>query len=669
MLHTKAAPTRFLLLLANAALGIAKERAKKTMISPSSASLPKIPGVHREIDGYMRLVLAKQNRDKGVGGREEASGGDSSIEDLNPSISMNGEIEEEAIAHMTLATTPPSKMCNKTKAALVKRPAWLSDESQVLHFVAYLLDQPFEDGGRVISPSLSACSQIRVFMITYYLDDSTLSMDEKRQANSGMLQGKFLRRMKVQKPHANEGEGYYRPEDINIGGDICILGRTFRVIDANKQTRSWYKEKFNVTLPVAIVPDNQLAQGQHTNKLQNSLAQQQSNRVPREKGEYYKKDRSVMRFFCKYQDYRLHGDTCDYILYYYLIDDTFEIKEKAATGRQSFPNLLRRQKLPKGSFHVPSAYGGVSNRSDDLDNEVEYYTWKDLLCGKAISVYGKYLLLMGCDKLTSEWYANQGIHQQLLPIGQEEVKHESDIVVPPYNGFGNERDLYAMGVSLEPKESNHEDYNRFVKGDKKVGRFQVQLINVQGTNATRSFVVNYFLVDDTLSIFEPPVRNSGIVGGIFLARGRYKKYIPAKTEMGDAAAEPPSEKPTTNGGGKFSRWLCPTDFVPGSIITFETPQSGSRLFTIEVVGFDEYTRKLLEDKSIFPISSAQLALIRLSEIVCSGGIRARTFLQAQDKRCVGTLPLHTFVEALTTLEDLASAAPSAKPGFFRLVEG
>ncbi len=89
---------------------------------------------------------------------------------------------------------------------------------------------------------------------------------------------------------------------------------------------------------------------------------------------------------------------------------------------------------------------------------------------------------------------------------------------------------------------------------------------------------------------------------------------------------------------------------------------------MEIVGFDEYTRKLLEDKSIFPMSCAHLALIRLSEIVCSGGIQARTLLQAQDKPRVGALPFDTFVEALTDLEDLASAAPNAKPGFFRLVE-
>lgn len=47
----------------------------------------------------------------------------------------------------------------------------------------------------------------------------------------------------------------------------------------------------------------------------------------REKGEFYKKDRKVLRFFCKYKDSRLQGDKRDYILYYYLLNDTVEIKE------------------------------------------------------------------------------------------------------------------------------------------------------------------------------------------------------------------------------------------------------------------------------------------------------------------------------------------------------
>jgi hypothetical protein len=77
------------------------------------------------------------------------------------------------------------------------------------------------------------------------------------------------------------------------------------------------------------------------------------------------------------------------------------------------------------------------------------------------------------------------------------------------------------------------------------------------------------------------VRNSGVVGGLFLARGRYKKYIPAVGQ--EAEGTRLSEKLTMDGGlmearvglgGQLSRWLRPTDFVPGSVVTFEMPQSG-----------------------------------------------------------------------------------------------
>lgn len=37
------------------------------------------------------------------------------------------------------------------------------------------------------------------------------------------------------------------------------------------------------------------------------------------------------------------------------------------------------------------------------------------------------------------------------------------------------------------------------------------------------FIISYFLSDDTILVFEPPQRNSGILGGKFLERGRIKK--------------------------------------------------------------------------------------------------------------------------------------------------
>lgn len=44
-------------------------------------------------------------------------------------------------------------------------------------------------------------------------------------------------------------------------------------------------------------------------------------------------------------------------------------------------------------------------------------------------------------------------------------------------------------------------------------------------DTTRNLILNFFEFDQTISIYEPPVRNSGVDGGLFLARGKYKKYI------------------------------------------------------------------------------------------------------------------------------------------------
>lgn len=85
----------------------------------------------------------------------------------------------------------------------------------------------------------------------------------------------------------------------------------------------------------------------------------------------------------------------------------------------------------------------------------------------------------------------------------------------------------------------------------------------------RELILNFFLFDDTLSIYEPPVRNSGVMGGLFLARGKYKKYInkkrPNNTNNGPATDSEPSSL-----GGSLSRFLRPADFLLSAPpVTFE----------------------------------------------------------------------------------------------------
>ena len=55
--------------------------------------------------------------------------------------------------------------------------------------------------------------------------------------------------------------------------------------------------------------------------------------------------------------------------------------------------------------------------------------------------------------------------------------------------------------------------------------------------------------------------------------------------------------------------------------------TGSKLFTLKLVGHDEYTRKLLENREIFPQSSAQLAAARLAEALSSAKLPVRGALR------------------------------------------
>jgi hypothetical protein len=95
------------------------------------------------------------------------------------------------------------------------------------------------------------------------------------------------------------------------------------------------------------------------------------------------------------------------------------------------------------------------------------------------------------------------------------------LVVPPYNGFGNEQDslgyVYKL-VPLPPKK----DFFKFVDNDKVVLRYSAKLNTTIQEDLERRFIISYYLADNTVSVYEPPVRNSGIEQGKFLERKKYK---------------------------------------------------------------------------------------------------------------------------------------------------
>jgi hypothetical protein len=58
-------------------------------------------------------------------------------------------------------------------------------------------------------------------------------------------------------------------------------------------------------------------------------------------------------------------------------------------------------------------------------------------------------------------------------------------------------------------------------------RFNAVFAAPKPEDSNRQFIITYFLNDDSLQIYEPPVKNSGFWTGKFLERGIYK------SEQGD----------------------------------------------------------------------------------------------------------------------------------------
>jgi len=109
------------------------------------------------------------------------------------------------------------------------------------------------------------------------------------------------------------------------------------------------------------------------------------------------------------------------------------------------------------------------------------------------------------------------------------------------------------------------DFNKLFNNDGMVLRFTSKYVNPKPEDVDRRFVLNFHLFDDTLSIHEPPQRNTGIVTGKFLEKG---------VHLNQAT------------GQLFE----PQDMLPGNIVKIFNHE-------FEVLDMDEYTRKYFEDPS------------------------------------------------------------------------
>jgi len=231
-----------------------------------------------------------------------------------------------------------------------------------------------------------------------------------------------------------------------------------------------------------------------------------------------------------------------------------------------------------------------------------------------VSVFGRDLLICDCDDFTKLFMEeNFGMQYEGRTISLEEDRPDQPrMEIPPYTGFGSEEDSLGSFYSLVPK-APRQNWAHYFENDKKILRFISQLDTNAPEDRERLFIVSYYLADDTISVYEPPARNSGFMGGKFMERCQAKD-------------------PETN------ELYVAKDFKVGGMMTF-------RCHRFVLIEADEYTLNYMENKK-FPASDVTAIVAKLKEKFIEQAALIRDVFRRVDEDHSGTLSMSEFKQAL-----------------------
>jgi hypothetical protein len=311
---------------------------------------------------------------------------------------------------------------------------------------------------------------------------------------------------------------------------------------------------------------------------------------------------------------KIVGITKRYSLTYNLGDQTMEIrvvKEKRSTYDE-VTSLLKKSRLAKNWREVQKGNAAV------------YYEPADLICGKIIECYGRFLLLTDCDAFTRRMYEDMGILQRQIVISdyaKPEVKHYIPKLGDGFLAIGSEEDTLASVPGM-PKP--FKDLEKMQRNQGRILRCKTKLITDKEIDRGRTFMVTFRLEDDSVQIYEEIVRNSGLGGGNFLKRGKYINTLPHD-----------SVKP---------RGFQATDFYLGNVFCI----NGSEM---QIVEMDNLSLKFCESyPEEFPMFDTFQIVQHVIDKVASKRLDVRQEMVKYDRNGVGYLPRELFVHVLDEIE-------------------
>merc|ERR1712216_810498 len=293
--------------------------------------------------------------------------------------------------------------------------------------------------------------------------------------------------------------------------------------------------------------------------------------------QFLQNDRKVLRFYAYWDDMTRYGARQYFVMNYFLSDDTVEINNNYArnSGRHPYPVFFTRGplELQPTTTHTPGMIKMHSPLLSPADIEV----------GKTIPVYGRLFLIYDCDDATKE-FMEQYMGKVVTPVPvPDEAKVHLQLLYPPHNGFGGDEDSLGSCLQLRPKPPK-KDLVKLMTNSDRILRYEAVPQNNVPEDMHRKFIIEVYLMDDSIGVGEVKQRNSGCWEGKFRKRGL-------------------TTNPAT--GVNFT----PGDFFVGAEVTISA-------MPMLIVRTDEYSLKFMEmNPTVFPQSSFPLLCLKLSPLL------------------------------------------------------
>lgn len=416
------------------------------------------------------------------------------------------ELEDLATATARLTYQSPRTLVKDVVDEFV--PAHVAFDKQVMTFNAFFeqiaLDAPIKEF-------------VRHVQIFYYLEDDTISVIEPIVENSGLLQGKFLKRQRVPKNTAGE---FYQATDFNVGVTVTFYGTVFNIVSCNTWTKNYLESKGVVLKTDSIKPappDRHMLSRVILDKPDTKY--QTPSDFDKLK-QFIALDRKVLRFYAAWDDGVENGSGLrSFIIHYFLVNNTMEVREvhHANDSRDPFPVLLARQKVNRDFRLVPVEFPTIIMEVPvEGEDALEQISPADFRLGYPINIYGRDMLIYDCDEFTREFYRlNFGV-TDFTPIDiQRKVSSSPKKELPPYTGFGSPEDSLGSVAALVPKPPKT-DFLKQLEYDATVLRFAAHMDTAKYEDVDRKFILTYHLSSDKISIWEIHSKNSGFWGGKYL---------------------------------------------------------------------------------------------------------------------------------------------------------